>query len=498
MSFVYKKLNLKDVIKTPFKVYKEWSFSSSSYSSNGLSIYSGIYSSSSIDTFTSGTIKYFQIDNTFYRNHYDVTKERILDKSINIVSIPFKKKGLRIQPGSLTLTSASITYIDDTNGNLYDSSFNTSSFVDNENRVFYIGNRDKFKYYTSSLNYSYTNTSSRDDSYYVNKIEYNNIQFIEGLYGSKLDFSGSSSVRSVHSEKYNFSTSEDFAWSTYLTIPSSSTDKQYLITKGATKRLGPIPVSSTVYGGEFRGQAETQYPYTIYYKDTDIYFEQFDGKTLRQVTSPITTGSAFHLLCQQSGSEIQLWITGSLIASSSTVLGNIENSADLFLGEKGDNTSFFSGSMEHIALYTKALNTQEIAVLSASIDNSPNIGNIFYEQGFITITKPGYQNLMNESLVDTTEWSLNYKSTVIITENEYLCTIKKDEFNQTMNPSARDSGRAYDDTVADFATGSYFSPYVTTIGLYNEDNELLAVGKLGQPVRMSDKTDTTFIIRFDT
>ena len=29
-------------------------------------------------------------------------------------------------------------------------------------------------------------------------------------------------------------------------------------------------------------------------------------------------------------------------------------------------------------------------------------------------------------------------------------------------------------------------------------NELLVVGKLGQPVRMSDETDTTFIIRWDT
>jgi len=41
-------------------------------------------------------------------------------------------------------------------------------------------------------------------------------------------------------------------------------------------------------------------------------------------------------------------------------------------------------------------------------------------------------------------------------------------------------------------------PYVTTVGLYNDDNELLMVGKLGQPVRMSDETDTTFVIRYDT
>jgi hypothetical protein len=50
----------------------------------------------------------------------------------------------------------------------------------------------------------------------------------------------------------------------------------------------------------------------------------------------------------------------------------------------------------------------------------------------------------------------------------------------------------------DFATGSYFSPYVTTIGLYNESYQLVAVGKLAQPIPISLYTDTTFVVNFDT
>jgi hypothetical protein len=38
---------------------------------------------------------------------------------------------------------------------------------------------------------------------------------------------------------------------------------------------------------------------------------------------------------------------------------------------------------------------------------------------------------------------------------------------------------------------------VTDIGLYNEDNELLAHGKLGKPIRLSDDIETTFVVRFD-
>ena len=49
-----------------------------------------------------------------------------------------------------------------------------------------------------------------------------------------------------------------------------------------------------------------------------------------------------------------------------------------------------------------------------------------------------------------------------------------------------------------FTTGSYFKTHITTIGLYNEQNELLVVGKLGQPIRTSNETDTTFIVRWDS
>ena len=49
----------------------------------------------------------------------------------------------------------------------------------------------------------------------------------------------------------------------------------------------------------------------------------------------------------------------------------------------------------------------------------------------------------------------------------------------------------------DITTGSDFNPYVTNVGLYSEDNELLAHGKLAKPVKMSKDIDTTFVVRFD-
>ena len=93
---------------------------------------------------------------------------------------------------------------------------------------------------------------------------------------------------------------------------------------------------------------------------------------------------------------------------------------------------------------------------------------------------------------------LKFQGSHLIYEHEYQCTLDEYEFTDTLNPSARKIRSHQSADLADFATGSLFRPYITTVGLYNENNELLVVGKLGQPIRTSDETDTTLIVRWDT
>jgi hypothetical protein len=91
-------------------------------------------------------------------------------------------------------------------------------------------------------------------------------------------------------------------------------------------------------------------------------------------------------------------------------------------------------------------------------------------------------------------FNLSFKNEHIIYENEVRCVVKESEFNLTYNPSLQSdsSGSLYD-----FATGSFFSPYVTTLGLYNDSNELLAVAKFGKPLLISPDTDMTFMVKYD-
>jgi len=89
---------------------------------------------------------------------------------------------------------------------------------------------------------------------------------------------------------------------------------------------------------------------------------------------------------------------------------------------------------------------------------------------------------------------LSFKNRYTIYENEIVCTVDANDLNMTQNPTITTNTSG---SLKDFATGSYFKPYITTIGLYNDNNELLLVGKLAQPTVMSDITDTTFVIRYD-
>lgn len=47
-------------------------------------------------------------------------------------------------------------------------------------------------------------------------------------------------------------------------------------------------------------------------------------------------------------------------------------------------------------------------------------------------------------------------------------------------------------------TGSYLAPYITTIGLYDESGELVAVSKLGRPIKNLIDWPINFVVRFDT
>jgi len=62
--------------------------------------------------------------------------------------------------------------------------------------------------------------------------------------------------------------------------------------------------------------------------------------------------------------------------------------------------------------------------------------------------------------------------------------------------SFNDSYKATDIYIPE-VTHSEFSPYVTTVGLYNDQNQLLAVAKLSHPIKKDPELSYSYVIRFD-
>jgi hypothetical protein len=89
-----------------------------------------------------------------------------------------------------------------------------------------------------------------------------------------------------------------------------------------------------------------------------------------------------------------------------------------------------------------------------------------------------------------------FQNVTQINSTLYFCRATADEFNYSSNPTFRNSTGniiVIDTTDSNARTFAF----VTTIGLYNENNELLACAKLSRPVEKNDERDLSIRIRLD-
>jgi len=81
-----------------------------------------------------------------------------------------------------------------------------------------------------------------------------------------------------------------------------------------------------------------------------------------------------------------------------------------------------------------------------------------------------------------------------IKSSHYFCRVKSDEYNFSQNPTY------YQGTNAELQNNTFVQDpksYITTVGLYNNNNELLAVAKLSQPLLKSRDREAVIKVRLD-
>jgi hypothetical protein len=90
-------------------------------------------------------------------------------------------------------------------------------------------------------------------------------------------------------------------------------------------------------------------------------------------------------------------------------------------------------------------------------------------------------------------YNLQFNNTVELNSTIYFCRVNHNEFNYSGNPTYLSSSQI---RVKEISTDEPVS-YITTVGLYSENNELLAVGKLSEPLKKTPSNEFTIRTRLD-
>jgi hypothetical protein len=91
--------------------------------------------------------------------------------------------------------------------------------------------------------------------------------------------------------------------------------------------------------------------------------------------------------------------------------------------------------------------------------------------------------------------ALTFQNVTNINSTLVFCRATADEFNYSSNPTFTDTdGNII--VIDDPTTDRTFS-YITTVGLYDANDNLLAVAKMSRPIEKNDEKDLTFRVRLD-
>lgn len=130
--------------------------------------------------------------------------------------------------------------------------------------------------------------------------------------------------------------------------------------------------------------------------------------------------------------------------------------------------------MEHANIF------QTSTSITSSITSTfnPNTSFIDYRHGIIVL----------DSSITAINGLISYTN-IRVKSNEWVCEAKANEFNVTTNPTAYDTLTG--------TISAYTNPYITSIGIYDDNGNLLIIGKFTNPVKKSTKVDMIFKLHMD-
>lgn len=152
---------------------------------------------------------------------------------------------------------------------------------------------------------------------------------------------------------------------------------------------------------------------------------------------------------------------------------------------------------------------------SSSVANSP-CGLVFYQAGIMVLSASVFEGtsqflqsgstdqsiseaLTGSNIQDVSDAlrsrinDIDFNNTVELNSTVYFCRVNHNEFNYSSNPTYLSSSQI---RVKESSVDSPVS-YITTVGLYSADNELLATAKLSEPLKKTPENEMILRVRLD-
>lgn len=152
----------------------------------------------------------------------------------------------------------------------------------------------------------------------------------------------------------------------------------------------------------------------------------------------------------------------------------------------------------------------DFAPLYASTASTTPVGHVFYQAGVVLLSGSVFgNNFSGSSTVTQTIVSasineianqlrrrinnIQFNNTTELNSTIYFCRANHKEFNYSSNPTYVNNSQI---VVKNEAADTPVS-YVTTVGLYDSTNNLVAVAKLSEPLKKDSSTELTLRVRLD-
>ena len=136
-----------------------------------------------------------------------------------------------------------------------------------------------------------------------------------------------------------------------------------------------------------------------------------------------------------------------------------------------------------------------VAVLTSSVFKDDFVDDCVMDAAGLTIDRLLVSGSISGS-VDTIRRrirNISFNNTTELNSTIYFCRANNSEFNYSSNPTYLSSSQI---RVKEISTDNPVS-YVTTVGLYSDDNALLAVAKLSEPIKKTPAEEYTLRVRLD-